>query len=124
MFVDIPVSFEGYDDYCGVGSVSMAMRYFEQEFLSKQVAPLIILRYLVPGDISKRMCGEGVENIRCNEPLYVNIHVSTQSRVEKSHATVLSRIEEKTKRKKKENKSERRIVVLYRLTRNETLKRE
>lgn len=47
MFVDIPVSFEGYDDYCGVGSVSMVMRYFEQEFLSKQVAPLIILRYLV-----------------------------------------------------------------------------
>lgn len=62
MFVDIPVSFEGYDNYCGVGSVSMVMWYFEQEFLSKQVAPLIILRYLVPGDISKRMCrGKGVQ---------------------------------------------------------------
>lgn len=41
---------------------SMVMWYFEQEFLSKQVAPLIILRYLVPGDISKRMCrGKGVQ---------------------------------------------------------------
>lgn len=106
MFVDIPASFEDYDDYCGVGSVSMVMWYFEQEFLSKQVAPLIILRYLVPGDISKRMCrGKGVKNIRCNEPLHVNIHVSIQSRVGKSHAIVLSRIKEKNKTKRKKTKA-------------------
>lgn len=101
MFVDILVSFEGYDDNCSVGSVSVMMWYFEQEFLSKQIVPLIILRYLVPGDISKRMCEKEVENIRCNEPLHVNIHVSTQSRVEKSYAIVISRIKEKTKQKER-----------------------
>lgn len=99
MFVDIPVGLEGYDDYCGVGSVSVATWYFEQEFLSKQVAPLIILRYPVPGDISKRMCGEGIENIRCNEPPCVNIHVSTQPRVEKSHAKIVLSRYFKEKRK-------------------------
>lgn len=123
MFVDIPASFEGYDDYCGVGSVSMVMWYFEQEFLSKQVAPLIILRYLVPGDISKRMCrGKGVKNIRCNEPLHVNIHVSIQSRVENLMQPYFRELKKKTKRN--ERKQKRKTNRCSLLIDQEWLKRE